>query len=258
MTAEAHVTADVTDVTAVTADVMVAAPSLSVSVMSGFEVWSGGEQIFVSATVERVLAFLAVRHKPQLRSTVASTLWMDTTTDRSFANLRSALWRTRQAVGDALVMSGHYVMLSPLVHVDLDDVVVRARRLIGEHEPLDPNDEDPGSLCGDLLPGWDGEWIMFERERLRQLRIHALEALCKALSAADRPGPAVDAGLAAVEAEPLRESAQRALVAAHLAEGNISEARRQFHLYRDLLWDALAIEPSDAFRAMVGLAPSHV
>jgi two-component SAPR family response regulator len=106
-------------------------------------------------------------------------------------------------------------------------------------------------LSGDLLPDWDEEWIQFERERLRQLRVHALEALCHRLSAAGRHAEAIDAGQAAVAAEPLRESAQKTLIAAHLAEGNLCEARRQFGLYRDVLWDSLCLSPSEDLQAML-------
>jgi DNA-binding SARP family transcriptional activator len=222
--------------------------------MSGFHFRIDDSTLFLSANAERVLAFLAVRQRPQLRTTVAATLWMDTTGDRASANLRTALWRARQSLGDLLSLDGSYIALSPDIQVDLSDLVVRARRLIVADSPLESTDGDPGTLGGDLLPGWDEEWITFERERLRQLRVHALESLCLKLSAAGRPGEAIDVGLAAVEAEPLRESAQRALVTAHLAEGNISEARRQYDLYADLLRDALGIEPSEQLRSMAGLS----
>jgi DNA-binding SARP family transcriptional activator len=232
------------------------APVIRLSVMSGFEARVGSDVLYLSANVERVVALLAVRGRPQLRTTLASTLWMDTTTDRAAANLRTALWRARQSTGDLLTLEGHYVALSAAVSVDLADLLCRARRLVDDTIPLEPGDGDPGSLAGDLLPGWDEEWITFERERLRQLRIHALESLCAKLSRAGRPCEAIDAGLAAVEAEPLRESAQRALVAAHLAEGNVSEARRQFLLYRNLLREALGIEPSEQLRNMIDLPGS--
>ena len=64
---------------------------------------------------------------------------------------------------------------------------------------------------------------------------------------------AVEAAMAAVAAEPLRESAQRVLIAAHMAEGNTFEAVRQFDAFALLLDDALGIEPSEATRAL--LAP---
>ena len=110
---------------------------------------------------------------------------------------------------------------------------------------------DPSVLAGDLLPDWYEDWVVLERERYRQLRLHALEALCGRLTAAGRFGAAVQAGLAAVAGEPLRESAHRTLIQAHLAEGNPGEAVRQYHLYRRLLATELAIEPSPAIRGMV-------
>ncbi len=223
------------------------------SVLRGFELCLGGALLVVPVNVARVLAFLAVRGRPQLRSTVASTLWIDTTDDRAAANLRTALWKIRSLSGDWLLSSGGYVSLAPMVDVDLSMVVAQARRLVSREEELDPADTDADALLGDLLPGWDEEWIIFERERLRQLRMHALEALCQRLAACGRTCEAIDAGLAAVAAEPLRESAQRALIAAHLAEGNLCEARRQYHLYREVLNEYLDEDPSDSLAALVGL-----
>lgn len=230
---------------------------VSLRVLSGFEVWVDDQHVAVTSNVERLLGLLAVRRRPQNRLSVASTLWMDTTEDRATANLRTALWKARQAVDGCIDVQGNHIALSPQVDVDLTTVVETTHRLLDGDAELQPEDLDTGLLTGELLPGWDEEWILFERERLRQLCIHALEALCRRLSEEGQGGRAVDAGLAAVSAEPLRESAQRALIAAHLAEGNVSEARRQYKVYRSLLWDSLGIEPSDALRSLVGLRLSE-
>jgi len=143
------------------------------------------------------------------------------------------------------------VALSPLVEVDLTRVVGQAKRLVGSDEQLLETDANAESLIGDLLPEWDEDWILFERERLRQLRVHALEALCRRLSVRGRHAEAIDAALAAVAAEPLRESAQHTLITAHLAEGNFSEAVRQYDLYRGLLRDGLGVEPSESMRQLI-------
>ena len=58
-------------------------------------------------------------------------------------------------------------------------------------------------------------------------------------------------GLAAVAAEPLRESAHRAVVSVHLEEGNVSEAIRQYRLCRRLLGTELGIEPSERMQVLV-------
>ena len=90
-------------------------------------------------------------------------------------------------------------------------------------------------LSRDLLPDWYDDWVAVERERFRQLRVHALERLCDRLVEAERFGEAIEAGLAAMKSEPLRESAHRALVRAHLAEGNRSEALAQYRRFKALL-----------------------
>ncbi len=56
--------------------------------------------------------------------------------------------------------------------------------------------------------------------------------------------------MTAVAVEPLRESAQRALVAAHLAEGNRTESLRSFEVYRRVLRRELGVEPSPELTAL--------
>jgi len=96
----------------------------------------------------------------------------------------------------------------------------------------------------DLLPDWYEEWAVLERERFRQVRLHVLERMCERLTDAGLHALAVLAGLAAVEAEPLRESAHRVVMRAYAAEGNAGEAIRQYRSCRDLLARELGVEPS--------------
>jgi DNA-binding SARP family transcriptional activator len=74
------------------------------------------------------------------------------------------------------------------------------------------------------------------------------------LSSAGRHGEAVEAGLAVVSAEPLRESAHRALISAHLAEGNRGEAIRQFERYADLIRAELGLRPSAEIASLLSEA----
>ena len=231
------------------------AAAVRLSVLRGFEVRIGCDVIALPLNGQRLVAFLAVRERPQLRATVASSLWLDTTEARAAANLRTALWKIRQLREGLVFANGNYLALDDDADVDLARLLAQARRLISPREDMEGADADADTLSGDLLPDWDEEWIQFERERLRQLRVHALEALCHRLSQCGRHAEAIDAGQAAVAAEPLRESAQRTLIAAHLAEGNLCEAKRQFGLYRDVLWESLRLTPSDELHGM--LSPSR-
>jgi DNA-binding SARP family transcriptional activator len=123
---------------------------------------------------------------------------------------------------------------------DLEQV---AHRLISGADH-DPGELDYADLMDDVLPDWRDDWLLVERERFRQLRMHALEALSVRLAHAGRLAQAIDASLAVVCHEPLRESAQRALIGAHILEGNLQEAVRQYRTFRDLLSSELGIGPS--------------
>jgi DNA-binding SARP family transcriptional activator len=106
-------------------------------------------------------------------------------------------------------------------------------------------------LSLDLLPDWYDDWLADDRERVRQLRLHALESISDELSLDGRHVAAIQAALAAVRLDPLRETAHAALIRAHLAEGNRSEALRQFHRYREILATGLSVEPSESIRQMI-------
>jgi len=107
------------------------------------------------------------------------------------------------------------------------------------------------SLTGDLLPDWYDDWLLDEREELRQTRLHALESLARQLSACGRHADAIQAALAAIRLEPLRETAHHTLIEIHLAEGNRSEACRQFQRCRRMLRDELGVEPSASMRLLL-------
>jgi DNA-binding SARP family transcriptional activator len=57
--------------------------------------------------------------------------------------------------------------------------------------------------------------------------------------------------MAAVAADPLRESAHRRLALVHMDEGNFAEALRQYDVYRRLLRTELGLPPSPRFRRLV-------
>ncbi len=212
------------------------------------------------AYAQRLLVFLALRPDSGDRALVAGSLWLDTDEPRAAANLRTALWKVRQVDPELVVGDSRTIRLGPAVSVDLDDAVAEARREVDGGPGAGP--AGLAGLAGapaptwerfraEVLPQWYDDWVIVERERYRQLRLHALEALALRLCGQSRYAEAVDAAQAAVAAEPLRETAQRTLIRVHLAEGNRSEAARQLDRYRDELRAELGAEPSDSVLALV-------
>jgi DNA-binding SARP family transcriptional activator len=226
-----------------------------VSVLGGFQLWrSGSVQIGVPRASQRLLAFLALRGGVANRAAVAGTLWPDATESHAYSNLRSALARLERTCRETLQTSKLELGLAEDVTVDLRHSQALARRLLDPSTKPGQSDLGAaalGALSADLLPGWYDDWVLIEAEIWRQLRVHALEALALRLADIGRWGEAANAAGAAVRADPLRESAHAALIKVHLAEGNQSDAVREFTSYRALLHAELGLEPTLQLRHLV-------
>lgn len=228
------------------------APQDCLCLFGGPYVDRAGHRIPVPDGAQRLLVLIALRGRWADRRNIAGLLWPDCPDDRAAGNLRSAIWRQKAAGLDLLVVERGSLVLKDRVRVDVHDVSIWAERLLrGESRPadltMDHGDVDPD----DLLPGWPDDWVTFERERLRQRILHALEALSHEFRRLGRHGEAVEAALSAVRLEPLRESAQRTLMLAHLAEGNRAEAIRALDAYARLLHRELGIGVTSDLASMV-------
>jgi SARP family transcriptional regulator, regulator of embCAB operon len=236
--------------------------SAHVTLLGGFRLFVENDQMSLSGGSERLLAFTALRGQAVPRNLIAGTLWPDTSEQRAYSSLRSALARLARldGVGRKILDVGTTeIRLSPEVRVDFHGARALARRV------LDPTvltgEEDLSAkaveaLAGGLLPGWYDGWVLAEAEEWQQLRLHALEALTADFIMAGRFADAVAAAGVAVRAEPLRESACAALIRAHLAEGNQAEALRHFKRYERHLHEELALRPTPHLREL--LAGLHV
>jgi DNA-binding SARP family transcriptional activator len=226
------------------------------SLLQGFELTDGATVVPVARSSQRLLAFVALHDRPLLRVHVSGVLWLDAAEPRASASLRTTLWRTPAPGGVPLIeATSTHVWLNPDVEVDFRTCVAEATSLIGGAdavpEAIDWAEKTSG-LRGELLPDWYEDWVLIERERFRQLRLHALERICQHLTAIGRYSDALQAGLAAVAAEPMRESAHRQVITVHLREGNASEALRQYHEYKRLIASELGLSPSPAMEQLIG------
>jgi DNA-binding SARP family transcriptional activator len=215
--------------------------------LGGFSLVVNGLSVTLPIHAQRVLAYLSLVQpvqSPHLRAGLAERLWYEVTTERSHASLRTALWRIRQADPSLVQASRETLRLADAVDVDVRRGIAQAARLLGAEVELRPQDTELGALLGDLLPGWDEDWLLLERERIRQVQVHALEALTDRLRRLGRYAEAIEAAYAAISHEPLRESAHIALIDVFLDEGNAVQAHNQLTRYAAMLWSELGVEPS--------------
>ena len=192
-----------------------ATSSLEVCVLGTFRFWAEGSALpAVLGGSQRLLALLSLRDRALMRASVAGTLWPESTEEHAYSSLRSALGRLTRFTRDAVVVT-------PLDLCLADDVTRRHPRVVARSRiacsipasalpEADLSADAIAALSLDVLPDWYDDWVLVEAEEWRQLRLHALDALADRLLTERRFGEATGAALAAVRAEPLRESARAA------------------------------------------------
>jgi DNA-binding SARP family transcriptional activator len=200
---------------------------------------------------QRLLAFMGLRGRVS-RTVLAGTLWSEVTEEHARGSLRTTLWKVPRGEPPLIGCCGDSLVIAPALRVDVHVLTRTALDVLADCGSPAHTQPPLELLTGeDLLPGWDEDWVLVERERLRQLRLHALDTLAEALTRQGRPALGMEAAWAGVRAEPLRESAHRAIVSAHLAEGNVSEAVRHYDAFRRLLNQELGVAPSPRFARML-------
>ena len=212
----------------------------------------------------RLWAYLVLnRRRPVGREELYTALWTDDAPEAADASLNALVSRARaavSAVGDGIEIrasAGHYTLALPAdVLVDRERAWaavnhVRAIRRTGAvrdawSEAVIANEISARGF----LPGEAGTWIESERRVLRDIEMQALEAICEAELAQQRPEEAERVARRLIAADPLRESGYRGLMRAHAAGGNPAQATRVMEECRAAL-AAVGMQPSpDTERAL--------
>lgn len=195
----------------------------------------------VGSRQQRLIASLALLG-PRSRGYLAGLLWPESTEQQAASSLRVTVFKIRHQLPGLLAGGSDPLRLSDDVYVDLDRLRDGADSALAGGEP--PPGLTELLYSAELLPGWYDDWLLFEQERLRQLRIAALEALARRLLGDDRPEAAVAAAMHAAAIEPLRESSHALVIRGQVRAGNEAGARRTYDDFRRRLAEEMGLEPS--------------
>ena len=199
-----------------------------ITVLGAFTLTAEGAPVALSVDARRLVAYLAVHHRPQARAALAADLWPAASGERLLADAVAAV----DVPGLLDETEPGVLALGADVQVDLAEAMRLIRTL-----PSLPADTpvDTTVLTADILPGWSAAWIEIERERFRQLRLYAIEERSQRLITAGRFDDAVAMAKVAVRTAPSRESARRALIEAYVAQGDLAAAVNEYDEYQELL-----------------------
>src|SRR5262245_30495843 len=205
---------------------------------------------------QALLAYLAC-HPGQShpRDKLATLFWPEFDTQQGRANLRKALFVLRRALSVAprsLRIGEDAVALDiTALHVDVLDFERLARS--GDPDALQQAIE---LYRGDLLEGLGGtetpfdEWLVPERERLRELALEALARLLAHQEKSDEPAAAIDTALRLLALDPLQEAVHRTLMRIYARQGRRDAALRQYQSCVDTIRRELGVEPETETREL--------
>jgi len=235
------------------------APVARVALLDAFVVTEDGIERALSAAAQRLVALVAFHGRPVRRDYAATTLWPHLDTRIAGASLRSTLSRIRSASPYLMRAGSGDLDLADGVCVDVYEFDDAASHVIDGTDGTNACDIVwRGRFTAELLPGWDDEWVIFERERLREVGLHAIEAQAAQLACEGQFTRAITAAYTAIQLDPLRESAIRTLIEIHLAEGNRALAAHCYMELRERLGAELRMEPSgELTRLISGLTVAH-
>ncbi|MEV5054348.1 AfsR/SARP family transcriptional regulator [Arthrobacter sp. LAR12-1-1.1] len=220
------------------------------SLLQSWQLRRDTDVVPVAGRQQRLIAALAI-NGPRPRSFLVGLLWPECRESRALESLRVSVHLVSRQVPGLLINGGTVLSLGELVDVDLHRVrdQIRALRRSGLngnvasclHELRD----------AELLPGWYDDWVLFEQSRLRQDRLHAFHIIARESLARCDYESALEASEAALELEPLYESAVALLIQAQRQQGNNAAALRAFERYRAKLKQDMGLAPSEGVRRLV-------
>lgn len=213
--------------------------------------------------LQSLLAYLTLhRAAPQSRSQLAFLLWPDSDEAQAHTNLRKLLHQLRQTLPHAdqfLRVDRHSLYWLP---VSLDHPwtldVQELEQAIAQAGQAELAQDRPAArrayeqvlhlYRGDLLPGCYDEWILPERDRLRQRFVQAADHFIALLDQERDYDAAINAAQYLLRQDPLREAMYRDLMRFYALRGDRAAALRTYHTCATLLERELATEPSQATR----------
>ncbi len=225
---------------------------LTMRLFGGFEVQAGSGRSLAVPTrkAQALLAYLALTPgQAHPRDKLAALLWAEASPAAARNALRQTLFVLRKALGSAkgalLIVTGDALTLPPDA-VQTDVVAFEQAVAAGTTTAL----EGAAALYrGDLLAGLTAEapgfedWLMSERERLRELAIESFARLLAQRRAAGATEAAVQLALRLLALDPLQEAVHRTLMRLYAQLGRRDAALRQYQVCVAALQRELAAEP---------------
>ncbi len=246
-------------------------PTLHIRLLGDFSLIYGDQQVMgVNTTRLRSLLAYLVLHRdvPQQRQHLAFLFWPDATEAQARNNLRQLLHQLRQVLpnadqflsADAQLLHWHPVTPVQLDVAEFEQSLTKAELATVRNDPylLQATLEQADTLyLGDLLSGCYDEWIVPERDRLRQRHLQILEQLLRLFEGRGDDPSAIAYAKRLSALDPLSEDLYRRLMRLFARNNDRASALHVYHTCVTTLQRELGIDPDPATRQVYEQLMQH-
>ncbi|MGH6891237.1 MAG: BTAD domain-containing putative transcriptional regulator, partial [Dongiaceae bacterium] len=222
-------------------DTLTSSP-LRVHVLGGFEL-SGADGHDLTPPGRKLRALIAVLALAPAagwsREQLTALLWGDRDEEQARGSLRQALAELRRIVGDSALLTDRETAAFDPAALRADAVEFARLAAAGEWE------QAAALYRGELLDGVSlpdagfADWLLVERTRLHDLAVGVLARFLHTQSGT----AAIATAQRLLQLDPTREETHRALMRLYAAQGDRSQALRQYQICRDDLRRDLGVKP---------------
>lgn len=241
--------------------VLIVAPVQQVRLLGGFSLTYNDRPLadLIQGRSQLLLAYLALhRATPQPRQRIAFQLWPESTDAQARTNLRKVLSQLRRSllnIDELIQIDTKSLQWSPTEKWELDVSVFETAVQSAEQAPDDANRQRFWEKAiqlyqGDLLPGCDDDWLVSERERLRQCYQRSLEQITQLLEHQQNYSTALRYAQQLIRLDSLNESAYGTLMRLQYGAGDRANALQTYHQCMTVLRDELGVDPGVATRQL--------
>ena len=190
-----------------------------------------------------LLAYVLLHRDAEVsRDAAAFALWPDHPENEARANLRRTLYRLQhdlpEGSRDWIAADARSLSWNSKIELWFDVEEFKSRLQSGEHF-----DEAVNLYRGDLLPSLDDEWLVSERESLRELFIKGLLGEAGRCLRTGNYSQGIDCAKRALQIDPWREDAFRSLFTLRVKSGDRSGALREYQTFEAELKRELGASP---------------
>ncbi len=232
---------------------------LSLTLMGDFQarIGRGAPLRLRTRKAQALLAYLALPPgQPHSRDKLATLLWGDRSQPQARSRFRETLFVLRRALAPTdppcLILTGETLALNP-GSIDVDSGMFERLARAGDVDSLA---RAAALYRGDFLEGlaFRGtlfeDWLMAERERLRELALETLARLLAHQRGAGATEDALQTALRLIGLDPLQEAVHRTLMRLYTELGRRGSALQQYQLCVGILQRELGVEPEEETRQL--------